>query len=246
MIPLYGSPLKKGDFFMKKNSINTRRLVLAALFAALAYVATLVLHIKVQFLSFDAKDTVICFAGMVLGPAYSVIIALIVSGIELITVSSTGIWGFIMNFVSSTAFALTASLFYHFFRKLWGAVTGLALSVFVQTGVMIVMNIIITPIYMGAPRDVVIGLIPSLLLPFNLLKSLLNASFVMALYKPLTTLLRRARLIPASSAGVELTSEEIKKSKVKTAVIIISGLLIACACIVIMILGMNGKFLLKK
>jgi len=236
----------KGDFFMNKKAVYTRKLVLAALFAALAYVATLVLHIKVSFLTFDAKDAIICFAGMILGPAYTAVIALIVSAVELITVSSTGIWGFIMNFVSSTAFALTASLFYHYFRKLWGAIAGLALSVAVQTGVMILMNIVITPVYMGVDRAVVISMIPSLLLPFNLLKSLLNASVVMALYKPMTTLLRRAKLIPASStSGLVLSAEEQKKTKIKTVVIVISGILVAAACIAVMIIFMDGKFIFK-
>ena len=47
-----------------KNTKKIRRMVILAVFAALAYVAMLVIHIKVGFLTMDVKDTVITLCGL--------------------------------------------------------------------------------------------------------------------------------------------------------------------------------------
>ena len=80
-MPLFRPPSTKGDFFMSKKVLNykeseqrLKNLVMAAIFSSLAYAAmTATGWIKVQFLTFDAKDTVITIAGLVLGPVYSVV-----------------------------------------------------------------------------------------------------------------------------------------------------------------------------
>ena len=100
-----------------KNSIGNsqtkvRRLVFMALFTALAFASTLIIHPKVLFLTFDIKDAIITLAAMAFGPVSGVIISALVAFIEFISISETGIYGFIMNFVSSATFSLTASLVY--------------------------------------------------------------------------------------------------------------------------------------
>ena len=57
------------------------------------------------------------------------------------------------------------------------------------------MNIFVTPIYMKVPREMVIDLLPSLLMPFNFAKALMNAALAMLIYKPVSIALKRARLI---------------------------------------------------
>ena len=47
-------------------------------------------------------------------------------------------------------------------------------------------NIVITPIYMGAPRDAVIAMIVPTLLPFNVLKIALNCVITAFVYKPIS------------------------------------------------------------
>ncbi|MCR4682444.1 MAG: ECF transporter S component [Clostridiales bacterium] len=223
---------------MKKDRFNIRHTVLAALFAALAYVATLVLHIKVAgFLTFDAKDAVICFAGMLLGPGWSAAITLVVATVEMTSLSETAFLGWIMNVVSSLAFSLTGCIFYRRFRKFWSAIAGLGLSVLCQTSVMMVMNLLITPIYTGMSAAEV----PKLLLPFNLLKSLLNASLVMAIYKPLSVALKRSGIM-GREEGEGAKEEKPRISAGRTALVIISALAVAAACVAILILVMNGQF----
>lgn len=227
---------------MKKDRFNIRHTVLAALFAALAYVATLVLHIKVAgFLTFDAKDAVICFAGMLLGPGWSAAITLVVATIEMSSISETAFLGWIMNVSSSLAFSLTGCIFYRRFRKFWSAIAGLGLSVLCQTSVMMVMNLLITPIYTGMSAAEVANMIPKLLLPFNLLKSLLNASLVMAIYKPLSVALKRSGIM-GREEGEGAKEEKPRISAGRTALVIISSLAVAAACVAILILVMNGQF----
>ena len=66
-----------------------------------------------------------------------------------------------------------------------------------------VMNIFITPLYMGVDRAAVISLLPKLLLPFNFAKALMNASIVMLIYKPVVTAMRKAGLISTRSIHIE-------------------------------------------
>ena len=62
------------------------------------------------------------------------------------------------------------------------------------------MNILITPLYTKAPTEYVISLIPTLLLPFNFAKTLLNGAAALVIYKPLVRAMRAARLAPPSKS----------------------------------------------
>ena len=216
-------------------SERTKRLVCAGLFIALAYVCVFVLHIKVGFLTFDAKDAILTIGALYLGPVYAVIMPLIVALLELATFSDTGIWGCLMNFLSSGTFALVATLIYRRWRTLTGAMVGLVTSAVTMTAAMLLWNILITPVYMGAPRTQVIAMIPTLFLPFNAVKGFLNATFVAMLYRPVTNGLTRAHLIEKHEGGQRVSR---KVSLLMTLV----ALLIAAACIVIFILVLNGQF----
>ena len=82
---------------MNNNLIKSRervkRLVFIALFTALAFSSTLVIHPKVLFLTFDVKDAIITLAAMAFGPVAGALISFLVALIELITISETGIYG---------------------------------------------------------------------------------------------------------------------------------------------------------
>jgi riboflavin transporter FmnP len=189
-----------GDFMKteRKRNINIKTVVGMATFAALAYGVTFVFRIPVSFLTFDAKDAVLTVASFIYGPAAAIVMALIPALIELITISGTGLWGFVMNFASSACFAFTASLIYKLKRSFNGAIIGIFASVFATTGLMMLLNILVTPIYMGVSREAVIELMPTLLFPFNLAKSMMNAAITMLIYKPVSVAMKRARLIEGS------------------------------------------------
>ena len=183
---------------MKHDSV--RRLVLISMLAAVAYLLMVAVRIPVVlFLKYEPKDTVITIGGFLLGPMASLIISLVVSLVEMISVSDTGIIGCIMNFISTCSFACVAALIYKKDRTLRGAVLGLLLGSVSMICVMLLWNWLITPLYLGGTREEVASMLLPVFLPFNALKAGFNSALVLALYKPLTVALRKARLLPQGS-----------------------------------------------
>ncbi len=191
---------------------DSKKICMLAMLSAISFVMVLVGRLipdVAGFLSYDPKDAVIVISGFIYGPMTSVIISVIVSLIEMISISGTGIYGMIMNIVSTCAFAVPAAMIYKKMRTMKGAVLGLVTSVVFMTGCMVLWNYIITPYYMRVDRSVVAGMLLSVFLPFNLVKGGINMGLTMLLYKPLTTALRKARLIPESSGGGSKRSAQI-------------------------------------
>lgn len=177
--------------------MKMKKLVVLAMLSALAYIVMLVGRIPiVLFLKYDPKDVIIAIGGFIYGPLASLAISVVVSLVEMITASDTGLIGCLMNIISTCSFACTAAFWYKRHRSLRGAVVGLLAGWLIMTAVMLLWNYCITPYYMGYPREAVAALLLPAFLPFNLLKGGLNAVITMLLYKPLVTGLRRARLLP--------------------------------------------------
>ena len=128
-----------------------------------------------------------------------VAISFVTALLELITISGTGVYGFIMNFASSAAFSTTAALIYKYKRNASGAIISFYAASIVMVTVMMLLNMFVTPYYMGVTTETVIELIPTLFLPFNLAKALLNSALAMMLYKPVTVAMRRAGLLKGNA-----------------------------------------------
>ena len=176
---------------------RTKQITTLAMLCALAYIATAVFRIPmVLFLKYDPKDIIIAIAGFIYGPLPAFIVALLVAFVEMLTLSSTFVWGFLMNVISSSAFACTAAFIYKRHRTIRSAMVGLAAGVALMVVTMMLWNYIVTPIYMGRPREFVAAMLLPYFLPFNLIKGGLNAAITMLLYKPIVQTLRRANLVP--------------------------------------------------
>ena len=170
------------------------------IFSALAAVVSfLTSFLKIGFLSIDVGDVVIVIASFIYGPIAGVAVSLISAAASFLY-SGTGFWGFIMDFASSAAFVFVASFIYSRKRDFKSAIIGIGVSVITTTAFMIPMNILITPLYTKAPTEYVISLIPTLLLPFNFAKTLLNGAAALVIYKPLVRAMRAARLAPPSKS----------------------------------------------
>ena len=177
-----------------------------AMLTAVAYVVMILSKMLPQvvgFLQMDLKDTVICIGGFIFGPLAAAVIAIVVAVVEMFTVSDTGIIGLIMNVLATVAFCCTASFVYKKVHSKKGAVIGLALGTVCLTVVMLLWNYLITPIYMEMDRAVVAAMLPTVFLPFNLVKGGLNMAVILLLYKPVVTALRRTRLVPESQTIVQ-------------------------------------------
>ena len=229
--------------------IKLHRMVMIAAFCALAYIAMLVFHIKVSFLTMDIKDAIIALCGLYFGPLAALAIAVIVPLLEFITISDTGVYGLIMNILSSVVFSLTVSLFYRWKKTIWGAVCGLLSGVVLTTAVMLVANLLITPLFMKTTVEVVKSLIPTLLLPFNLLKSVVNAGAVLLLYKPVKQALRKVGAFGAKTPAPEQEGQTPVASgyHVKTGILVsVAAVVLIAGALVLIFTVLGGQFFFGK
>ena len=211
---------------------KTSKLTTLAMLSAISYIVMAVGRIPVVlFLKYDPKDVIITIGGFIFGPLSAFVISLLVSFVEMLTVSDTGIIGFVMNVISTCAFACTAAYIYQRNRTLKGAIGGLISGSILMTAVMLLWNYIITPIYLGYPREAVVKLLVPAILPFNLLKAGLNLAITMLLYKPIVTTLRKSNLISES-----IQAEQTKKFN--PGVMLVSAIvLVSC---ILLVLVLNG------
>ena len=215
-----------------KKRFSTKELTMLAMIAAIAYVLVTTIRIPVVlFLKYEPKDVIITIGGFLMGPGAVLITSGVVSLIEMFSISDTGIIGCIMNFLSTCSFACVAALIYKRNHTIRGAITGLAVGTVFMTIVMLLWNYLITPLYMGVPRDQVAGMLIPAFLPFNLIKAGLNSSITLLLYKPLVNGLRKAGLITAPSSASAPAGK-------KPFVLVFAGLLlITCVLFVLVFRG---------
>ena len=222
---------------MRQNQ-KIRRMVMIALFCALAFAVMPLFRINVGFLTFDVKDTIITIGGLLFGPWAAVIISAVTALLEFITIGDTGFYGLLMDFVSSASFAVVAGLVYRFRRDFLGAVISLLSAVFSMTAIMLCMNLLIVPLYTpGVTVATVAGMLPTLILPFNLTKAVLNAALVLILYKPVSVALRYARVKIAGASMETKISTDIKTNLLIT----LSGLALVAASLILFFVILGGE-----
>ncbi len=214
-------------------STRIRNMTVTAMLCALAYIVMFLIHFKVMFLTFDLKDAILTLTALLYGPVYGVVSAALVALLEFVTVSDTGLYGLLMNFLSSATFAFVAGAVYKRRRDLTGAVLGMVFAAVAMVAVMMAANLLITPFYMGVTAAEVGAMIPTLLLPFNACKAVMNAAAVLLIYKPLTVALRRIGVLEHGPSSYKLD--------VKTIVIAATAvvLIIATCIVVTIVLGGN-------
>lgn len=182
-----------------KTDIN--KMTAAAIFSALAFGVSALCNIvpitlvpALGFLHYDAKDVLIAVCGFIFGPLYALAVSLLAALLEL-AISSTGLIGMIMNFLSSALFACTAAVIYYAMKNIKGAILGLLCSTVITTAFMLGWNFLITPLYMGISREAVTALLVPAFLPFNLIKCGINMGITLLAYKPIITALRKAGIV---------------------------------------------------
>ena len=189
---------------VRRPAMNTKTMVSLAMLTAIAYVVMYLSKLMPQvmgFLQFDLKDTIICIGGFIFGPLAAALVSIVVALIEMVTVSDTGPIGMIMNILATCAFCCTASFIYKKKHTMTGAVIGLSIAIVALTVVMLLWNYLVTPIYYNMPREAVAAMLPTVFLPFNLVKGGMNMAAILLLYKPVVGALRKAHLVAPSETG---------------------------------------------
>lgn len=212
--------------------MSTKKLTTIAMLCAIALVIVAFVRIPVvMFLKYEPKDVAITIGGFMMGPVSALIISTVVALIEMVTISDTGVIGAIMNLISSCAFSCTAAYIYKKRHTMQGAVVGLISGAVIMTGVMLLWNYLITPLYMGYPREAVAAMLAPVFLPFNLLKGFLNAGISLLIYKPVVGALRKAHLIETN------TSVSGGKKKLNPGVLAIGAFLVITGVVMALVLA---------
>ncbi len=167
------------------------------------------------FLTYEPKDVILTIGAFIYGPIAGIAMSFIVCLVEMVTVSTTGPIGLLMNFLASATFVGVASVIYHRKKTMGRAIIGLVSGSLAMIGIMLLWNYIMTPIYMGVPREAVLDLFLPLLIPFNAIKAALNSAVVLLLYKGVVTALRKSKLIP------QRESNDGENKKVNTIILVI-------------------------
>ena len=210
--------------------LNTKKLVLLAMLAAAAFMLVATIRIPVVlFLSYEPKDVIITIGGFLLGPMSAFVVSLVVALVEMVTISTTGPIGCLMNLLSSACFSCTAAYIYKKKRSITGAILGLSIGSLAMVVIMLLWNWLITPLYMGVPRSAVVPMLIPAFLPFNALKAGLNSALTLLIYKPLVSALRKTGLIPKTEA---------KPTGAKWGIYLLgAGLLLACNLLLLVLRG---------
>jgi len=218
-------------------SRKTNKLTVMAMLCALAFAAVAAIRIPlipiVPFLEYEPKDVIIMTGGFLFGPMSAAVISIIVSFIEMFTISGTGIIGLIMNILSTVAFVCPAAYLYKKHHSMKGAFLGMVAGTLLMTLIMVLWNYLITPIYMGYPREAVAELLLPAFVPFNLLKGGINTALTMLIYKPLVTTLRRSNLI-------NFTDNQSDKKRISGLGVTLTAAVVLATCVMV-IMVMQGE-----
>ena len=216
---------------LEKPRMETRQLATMAMLVAMAFVVTVVTRFPLvsaaEFLKYDPKDVVLTIGALLYGPLAGLLMSVAVCFIEMVTVGQSGFDGFVMNLVASAAFVCPAAWLYRRRRTMLSAILGLVLGAVCMTGAMLLWNYIIVPVYKGWPREQVEDMLIPVFLPFNALKASLNAALVLVLYQPVTTALRRAKLLPALPDGS-------LRRRINLGVFLLGGLLLVTCVLLVL------------
>ena len=167
---------------------KVKKLVVMAMLVALSVVLIYVLHIplipSVPFLEYDPADIPILIGALAYGPAAGLALTVAASVIQGLTVSAaSGPWGIVMHIIATGGMVLVASTIYRLRHTKGGAILGLLCGIVTRGLVMIPANHFITPVWMGAPTEVVDALMLTGILPFNLLVAAINSAVTFLVYK---------------------------------------------------------------
>ena len=189
-----------------ENKFGAAAIAKLAMMTAISIVLLLIVRVPfppAPFLVYDPADVPIYITAFAFGPAAGLIVTLIVCLIQAFMLGGDGLYGFLMHFVATGLVAVVIGIMYSRNKTRKMAVISLVTAVILATAVMCVMNLIVTPLYMGAPREAVIAMLPTAIIPFNLLKAGLNAVLTFILYKRVSGFLHSGSIVKSAAIDTD-------------------------------------------
>jgi riboflavin transporter FmnP len=139
-------------------------------------------------ITYDPATVPAMLGGFAYGPGAGCLVAIL--GQALHGLLASDYIGALVNIVVATAFVLPAALICRRSRTTPRLIVGLIAGSIASVALIIPVNLIIWPQFYGMTLEVSITYIIPLMLPFNILKALLNSVLSFLLYKSLTRFLR--------------------------------------------------------
>ena len=180
---------------MNNQKSKNMKLAKMAMLVAISIVLVVIIHFPifpaVAFLEYDPADIPILIGTFAFGPGAGIVLVIVTSVIQGLTVSAqSGVYGIIMHILATTALAAVAGLIYKKNETKKGAVIGLIAGSLAMVVTMFFANMIVTPLFMGLPLAAVMELMPFILL-FNLVKAGINSAVTFVLYKRISPFLHK-------------------------------------------------------
>lgn len=173
---------------------RTRVVAVVGVLSALSFVLT---WLRLPFPPFphykyDLADVPALIASFAMGPVSGLTVVVVRNVLDAATRGS-GVVNPLMNLVASGNLVLWAGFFYMGDHSKRGAVIGLLAGLLTTTALMVPLNLLVTPLFLGVERDVVWRLLLPATIPFNLTKHALTAVATFLLYKRVSALLPHPR-----------------------------------------------------
>ncbi len=176
----------------KTQSIKLAKMsMLVAISIVLAFLINPSILPMVPFLEYDPADIPILIGSFAFGPATGILLTVVTSVIQGVTVSAGGqIYGIIMHIIATSTLVLVSGLIYNREKTRKNAAVGLVAGTLAMTLIMIGANLVITPLFTGMPVSGVVELLPYIAL-FNLIKAGINSVVTFLLYKRISPFLHK-------------------------------------------------------
>ncbi len=177
------------------NNKKTVRLAKMGMLVAISVVLAYFVHFPIipglSFLEYDPADISIFIGTFAFGPLGGIALTVVTALIQGVTVSAgSGAYGIIMHIIATGTFVLVAGNIYRTHKTRKGAMISLAAGIISWVVIMFFANLVITPLFMGVTRDVVMGMMPLILL-FNFIKAGINSVITFFLYKRISGFLHK-------------------------------------------------------
>jgi len=203
-------PKNQNNSIERKNKSHIYRLCFAGIITAISIVLVLPsfkIFPAASFLEYNPSDIPIIIASLTLGPIWGFLISVAVSAIQAVTISAeSGMYGFLMHVSATSIFALLSGIIFsptikkrkEIFQKDSKYIFRLWLSLIIggiaSVIIMIPMNLIFVPLFMGGTYKDVVPMLLSAIVPFNVLKMLLNCSGAGILFTATKNVLNKIKL----------------------------------------------------
>ena len=169
---------------------STRRIATTALFCALSLILSFVevpIFPPAPWLMYDPSCVAALVAGLAFGPVTGTLMVVLSWLLHLIFQFSP--WGVLMAVIANVALVVPCALVWRRNRTGRGLLAGMVLGGVISLALCIVCNIVVTPLYTAVSTEAVIGMIVPILVPFNLMKIVLNCVLCALVMKPMAKVL---------------------------------------------------------